>query len=253
MKKTREYNGYIFEDNGHGDYYNAELDKFLIYRPYPMMVKTIIHKDDSVTMNREKFQENTEKNKGVYEEGYEENDDGSVFVKAEDVDEDIKKESEDNVSRGNPTDFKVSREQTEAMQSYEDGKIDYNELVDNYFEGDGQDAGYALEEFGSERAAKELTPPEEGQLPADANQTLSGPRDYRFDFGFKDGASLRSDSFEEAKAYLEEEDMAQYLDEPLKSKIDSMRWVLDDESSVHVDVKANQPLTPEDKIGRAHV
>ena len=246
MKKTREYNGYIFEDNGHGDYYNAELDKFLIYRPYPMMVKTIIHKDDSVTMNREKFQENTEKNKGVYEEGYEENDDGSVFVKAEDVDEDIKKESEDNVSRGNPTDFKVSDRQVKAMQLYEDGEIDYQELVDDYFEGDGQDAGYALDEFGSERAAKELTPPEEGQLPADANQTLSGPRDYRFDFGFKDGASLRSDSFEEAKAYLEEEDMAQYLDEPLKSKIDSMKWVLDSTEKVHVDVKANQPLTPED-------
>ena len=40
--------------------------------------------------------------------------------------------------------------------------------------------------------------------------------------------------------------MAQYLDEPLKSKIDSMKWVLDDESHVHVDVKSNQPLTKED-------
>ena len=97
-KKAKEFKGYMFEDNGHGDLYSAEADKFLIFRPYPIMVDTVIHKDDSVTMNRAKFKENTDKNKGVYEEGYEENDDGSVFVKSEDVDSNIKEESEDNKS-----------------------------------------------------------------------------------------------------------------------------------------------------------
>lgn len=98
MKKPYTYQGHVFEDNGHGDLYNGELDKFLIFRPYPMTVSTIMHKDGSVTMNKEKFKENTDANKGAYEEGYEINDDGSIFVKAEDVAPDIKEESEDNKS-----------------------------------------------------------------------------------------------------------------------------------------------------------
>lgn len=86
---------YIFNDNGHGDLYNAELDKFLVFKGRARFtVSTITHKDESMTMNRETFQKNTQLNKGVYEEGYETNEDGSVFVKKEDVNKEIKKEDE---------------------------------------------------------------------------------------------------------------------------------------------------------------
>ena len=253
-KKAKEFKGYMFEDNGHGDLYSAEADKFLIFRPYPIMVDTVIHKDDSVTMNRAKFKENTDKNKGVYEEGYEENDDGSVFVKSEDVDSKIKEESEDNKSTQYQQEkFQVSEKQVRAMQLYDDGDIDYDELVNDYFEGDFEDAGQALYEFGSERAEKEDKATREslGMNPNEnyvdkSGETPKEERNYRFDFGFKDGAALREDAFEDAKAYLEEEDMAQYLDEPLKSKIDSMKWVLDSTDAVHVDINSNQRLTDED-------
>ena len=80
MKKPREYNGHVFEDNGHGDLFNAEVDKFLIFRPYPLLVDTVIHKDGSVTMNQEKFKENTDQKNGNYNEGYEVNDDGSPVL-----------------------------------------------------------------------------------------------------------------------------------------------------------------------------
>lgn len=373
-KKPYIYKGYEFTDNGHGDYYNAEVDKFLIFRPGPMMVDTVMHKDGSVTMNQNKFKENTDKNKGVYESGYEINEDGSIFVEAGDVDEEIEEESKDNKSTSEPgeeskddnledsgldnydkeklegligygipqdvsddftditgeesqaiedaiseiddsltgyeelndfeeeygairdydrldnleydlseyignhelgDDFKNeveniigSAEDTanetldfdiqnyldshkfaveedsyeegverreRATQMYLDGDIDYDDLVDSYFDGNRE---------GADEYIKDLK--EEESQETGVSEKLPENREYRFDFGFKDGSSLRDDAFDDAKAYLEEEDMAQYLDEPLKSKVDSMKWVLDDVDKVHVEVKTNSPLTDEE-------
>ena len=47
-----------------------------------------------------------------------------------------------------------------AIKAYEDGDISYEELRDNYFDGDGQDVGEALTKANSERAKKELSMPE---------------------------------------------------------------------------------------------
>ncbi len=400
MKKPREYNGHVFEDNGHGDLFNAEVDKFLIFRPYPLLVDTVIHKDGSVTMNQEKFKENTDQKNGNYNEGYELNDDGSVFVKEEDVISDIKKESENNrttatesevdmnddnledsgldnydkekleglLGYGIPQDVSddftdITGEESQAIEDaiaeiddsltgYEElndfeneygairdydrldnleydlseylgNKVDEGEIdesfkneVENIIGSAEDTANETLDfdienylnshKFGVEEAQEEFAkkfhetteslkremdgnysglkskedyehdlkwfedmerehPTELGlagnedyqslkeQYESEFNTTWNSPesklpneQEYRFDFGFKDGSSLRSDAFEDAKAYLEEEDMAQYLDEPLKSKIDSMKWVLDDESHVHVEVKSNQPLYKED-------
>ena len=40
-RKQREFNGKIFSDDGSGKLYNAELKKYLIYRPYPLMVDEV--------------------------------------------------------------------------------------------------------------------------------------------------------------------------------------------------------------------
>ena len=304
------------------------------------MVDTVIHKDGSVTMNQQKFKENTEENKGSYEEGYEVNDDGSVFVKEQDVSKDIKEESKDNrtdvseeaiddnveieldsydrekleglIGYGIPQDVsdeftEITGEESQAIENaiglladdligYEEfndfeeeygNPSDYDRLdnleydlseymgnhdidqdlqteieryigdaeeqatqdleeeIQNYLDGHtikvdkdtSQMSQEEVDDVAKEAMSDEETKPS-GRLP--------DQQEYRFDFGFKDGSSIRPDAFDDAKAYLEEEDMAQYLDEPLKSKIDSVKWVLDDESSVHVDVKSNQPLYKED-------
>ena len=293
-KKSYEYNGHLFVDNGHGDLYNAEVDKFLIFRPYPMMVKTVMHKDGSVTMNQEKFKENTDKNKGVYESGYEINDDGSVFVESGDVDEKIEEESEDNknTEEGQEVQDRFEKEksdfyqklndedrqkydnylkegysqsdientlmyetqdermreagiefageehlseiQVRAIKMYELRDIDYGELKNDYFNGNEDEVEKALEEYRSEMnevEQKALVEKDNIKHEYTSYFTLESPLG----------------DVDDAQSYLDEDDMTQYLDENLKEKVTSMRWVLDDDQSGHIEIKTNSSLTDQEQ------
>lgn len=70
---------------------------------------------------------------------------------------------------------------------------------------------------------------------------------YRTEFGFKDGASLRSDSVEEAAKYLHDDDMTQYIPDELKGVVTFVQWTLDDVDKVHVDVYSNRELTDDER------
>lgn len=57
---------------------------------------------------------------------------------------------------------------------------------------------------------------------------------------------LDKSNFEEAKEYLLDDDMRNYLDDNLKNKIDSIKWVLTDLDGGHIEIEENQELDTKD-------
>lgn len=61
-----------------------------------------------------------------------------------------------------------------------------------------------------------------------------------------EGVGLQPDSVGPAEAYLSEDDMTQYVDDPLRSKLERVEWQLEDADGGVIVVEANQELTQDE-------
>lgn len=101
MAKTREFNGNVFTDNGKG-LYNAKLKKYLIYRPYPLLVDEVMEGDKVEPDNKQEYTSKQLKDKfGT--------DDTSLINAGKEKEEQVAKVEEDEETTKSTIQKKIDR------------------------------------------------------------------------------------------------------------------------------------------------
>ena len=106
---------------------------------------------------------------------------------------------------------------------------------------DGQTASEAIAE---QKQKEKIKTKETENKPKD--EIMDKPKDpvMQYESAYKLESPVND--FDAAQSYLSDDDMTQYLPEELKGKISSAEWVLDDDESGRVVIKATEELTPDE-------